>query len=83
MKHIKAIFLEDAFCSPMTAKLCDFIKKPYKIFCFNVARCYAKNVNYNLLENLKDGQLVSTKYEGNKLSFPNPHVLVFSNEHPD
>lgn len=55
MNHIKYVRKEAAFCSPMTSKLCDLIKKPYEVFCFNVARCYAKNVNYNLLENLKDG----------------------------
>jgi len=41
------------------------------------------DVVYALMESLKNGYIVSTKYESKGLSFPVPHVLVFANFHPD
>ena len=41
------------------------------------------NVPYELLEEIKDGNAVSTKYDSKRLTFKTPNiVLVFSNEQP-
>lgn len=37
---------------------------------------------YSTLEMLKNGHIYSGKYEGGKLIFPHPHVIVFANDEP-
>lgn len=63
-----------------------------RIVIFDLARTAAPSdegksspmdVVYSLMESLKNGYIVSTKYESKGLSFPVPHVLVFANFHPD
>ena len=55
------------------------------IFMFNDAR--SKNhetVNYEMLENIKDGQAEASKYNSEIIKFRTPNiVVVFSNENPD
>jgi len=66
---------------------------------FLLAESYTPNVNvflidaprskqgdflqYDLLEHLKDGRIVSMKYNSTIISIPVPHVVVFMNEEPD
>ena len=40
-------------------------------------------INYQLLEYLKDGSFMSGKYKGKLVTYPRPHVVVFSNRLPD
>lgn len=40
-------------------------------------------INYGLLEQLKNGCIMSGKFEGGVFVFPSPHVIVMSNELPD
>ena len=55
------------------------------IFLFNDAR--SKNqetVNYEMLENIKDGQAEASKYNSEIIKFRTPNiVVVFSNETPE
>ena len=55
------------------------------IFMFNDAR--SKNqetVNYEMLENIKDGQAEASKYNSEIIKFRTPNiVVVFSNENPE
>lgn len=46
---------------------------------------YPKNAekDYQFLESVKDGLLFNGKYKSRMLRFPQPHVVVFSNERPD
>lgn len=69
-----------------------FSKNPTMIVIFDLNRTTAPepgttsspmDVVYSLMESLKNGYLVSTKYESNTLHFPTPHVLVFANWEPD
>lgn len=57
-------------------------KKPVK-------KCYFMNlerntnvdkISYSALEQIKDGLIVSTKYESNYRQIPSPHIIVFSNK---
>ena len=55
------------------------------IFMFIIAKgIYNNDVNYNILEKIKDGKARSTKYKGKKMRFERPNVIiVFSNMYPD
>ena len=70
-----------------TAILHALSKQPTEIiemFIFNVSRGIWKNdIPYRLLEQIKDGRTLSTKYNSKILNFKSPNiVLVFSNEGP-
>ena len=53
------------------------------IFLFNLLRSDTE-VAYGLLENLKDGYLISAKYKSKQLKIKTPNtVMVFSNDFPD
>ncbi len=54
------------------------------IFIFNIPRSFSMDqVPYNLLEQLKDGQAISSKYNSKCLRFKTPNtVLVFANYEP-
>lgn len=58
-------------------------EKPIKpIYLFNIAKCKDK-ISYEALENLKDGLICSSKYEGGSKIIPVPHIIVFSNFLPE
>ena len=54
------------------------------VFIFNIPKGFSiDNVPYTLLEQLKDGQAISTKYDSKVLRFKTPNiVLVFANNQP-
>ena len=54
------------------------------IFLFNVGKANTfDDVNYEVLEKIKDGKLVASKYDSVELRFKTPNVVVvFSNERP-
>ena len=54
------------------------------IFLFNVPRSFeSKYVPYTLLEDIKDGFSISTKYDSKQLRFNTPNiVIVFANSMP-
>lgn len=58
-------------------------QKGCNIFMFNLARQQEVYVQYNFLEDLKDGSIHSTKYVPVYKRFKRPHVVVFANCLPD
>ena len=54
------------------------------VFVFNIPRSFnVKDVSYKLLEEIKDGQAISSKYNSKVLEFKKPNILiVFSNFRP-
>lgn len=50
---------------------------------FDLSRPEAENAPYTAIEHIKNGLVVSTKYEPERKKFPPPHVIVFSNSAPD
>lgn len=40
-------------------------------------------IQYDFLEDLKNGSIFNTKYESQMINFPVPHVVVMMNEEPD
>lgn len=50
---------------------------------FDLARMKQEIVQYDVMENFKNGQFYSTKYECKVVKFKVPHVVVFANFRPD
>lgn len=69
----------------MNGKTADiaYIYNGEKIVLFDYTRSMETYVNYGLLEGIKNGYLVSTKYMGCTKSFEKPHVIVMANFRPD
>lgn len=57
--------------------------KTFKMVILDIPRHQQEFTNYGLLEELKNGIIMSGKYEGGTFVFPIPHVIVFSNSEPD
>jgi len=55
------------------------------IVIIDLARTYADNLEhiYTIIENLKNGQYLSTKYETKQKLFSVPHIIVMANFQPD
>ena len=60
-----------------------FFSSTTKGVCFDVARSSRNNLDYSALEGLKNGYLVTGKYEGRTLRFRSAKVIVFANFKPD
>lgn len=58
-------------------------KRPVKILLFDIPRSQGNKVSYVALENIKNGNFFSTKYESRQCMFNPPHVIVFANEFPN
>ena len=76
----------------LTAKSSDLLHNmrervdiPTYIFMFNIQKgVHMENIDYTLLENIKDGEAVSSKYCNTVMTFTTPNVIiVFSNEYPN
>ena len=54
------------------------------VFIFNIPRSFkVEDVPYTLLEDLKDGQAITSKYDSKELRFASPNIVIlFSNEEP-
>ena len=55
------------------------------IFLFNVGKAKTEaDVNYEVLEKIKDGHIFASKYDSTELQFKTPNiVIVFSNDRPN
>lgn len=53
------------------------------IILFDFSRDKEDYVSYSAMEQLKNGMMLSTKYETKMLIFNSPHIFVFSNFYPD
>lgn len=52
------------------------------IFAIDVPRSDHNAVSYQALEEIKNGCIINTKYEGGSFIFNKPHIIVFSNFYP-
>ena len=75
-----------------SARLPVYAQKPTKIVLFDLSRTTETSEDsrkhyldgiYSLAEDLKNGRIVSTKYESKTVFFPPPHVIFFANFEPD
>lgn len=58
-------------------------ENPFRMVILDLPRHAQEFTNYGLLEELKNGLIMSGKYEGGTFVFPSPHVIVMSNAAPD
>lgn len=60
-------------------------KNPSKIAIFDLTRTTEEHMDglYSMAEQLKNGRLVTTKYDGSTIYFPIPHVIFFANFAPN
>ena len=94
-KYVKSIYGTRKVVSGInlranTASICHVLsKQPLStadIFLFNIGKAKTKTdaVNYEVLEDLKDGDAFAAKYNSQQLKIRTPNVvMVFSNERPD
>lgn len=54
-----------------------------KICIFDLSRSQEDHINYEVIESIKNGIFLSTKYESCMRVYANPHVCVFANFEPD
>eukprot|EP00828_Plagiopyla_frontata_P015171 TRINITY_DN19715_c0_g1_i1.p3 TRINITY_DN19715_c0_g1~~TRINITY_DN19715_c0_g1_i1.p3 ORF type:complete len:110 (+),score=18.58 TRINITY_DN19715_c0_g1_i1:821-1150(+) len=57
--------------------------KKQELFIFDISRCEKDRINYEIIENIKNGIVNSPKYEACIKRFPTPHVFVFANCDPN
>jgi len=65
------------------ADIAFMIKEDIKIALFNLTRTNEDTFNYGALESIKDGLVMSGKYESCIKVFNSPHVFVFANFAPN
>ena len=72
------------------ANICNVLKKrtlgTIDIFLFNDSRSVSgEDLNlYRILEDIKDGQATTSKYDNDNIRFKTPNtVMIFSNHYPD
>lgn len=68
-----------------TGKTADiaYMFQPTKIVCFDISRAVDEtHVNYSVMEDIKNGRLMSSKYMSCVKYFDVPHVVVFANVPP-
>lgn len=64
------------------ADLAHLLPDDPKIIVFNFTRQTEDYINYSFIEKVKDGRVLSTKYQGAFKKFARPHVFVFANFQP-
>ena len=47
---------------------------------YNLSRSVHGKINYQALEQLKDGEFTTTKYQGSEITLNPPRMVVFTNE---
>jgi len=80
--HRDSLYLSSAAGKDMLHQV---VKSPYdpRIVLINLSRQAEGAFSYASVEAIKDGLCFSGKYEGGTRLFPTPHIVVFSNWHPD
>jgi len=80
MKHLQGVEL---FGNQKTADLALIIGHDPKIFIFDYSCSVEEVINYGVIEDVKNGFIISGKYASCRKIFARPHVLVMSNFEPD
>jgi hypothetical protein len=58
-------------------------ENPFRMAILDIPRHQSEFTNYGLLEEIKNGLIMSGKYEGGTVAFEVPHLVVMSNDEPD
>lgn len=71
------------FSNAKTADIAYAIKGAPTLLVFDYSRTQEEQINYAVLEDLKNGLIFSPKYESEQKMFPIPHIIVFANWAPN
>ncbi len=74
---------KDGLVMPLSYTDGCYLYSDERVCIFNIPRKTDIPIPYGLMENLKDGMIVSTKYHTEMKRFPSPHIIVFANCLPD
>lgn len=53
------------------------------IFIFDITKEKMEHFQYTTIELIKNGYIISGKYDSSIVTFPRPHIIVFANTEPD
>lgn len=67
----------------LSQKAVNFMYKGSEYVYINITRTMEEFVSYGALEDLKDGDMVSDKYQGRSDLFASPKLIVFANFYPN
>lgn len=68
----------------MVYALMSQLEKDTKVYFIDAPRSkQGEYIQYDFLEELKNGKLFNTKYESRMIRIPHPHVVVMMNQYPD
>jgi len=81
-KYLSIMYEIDFFNNCKTTDVAHMITYA-KIAIFNFVKSAEDHINYEILEQVKDGFLSSPKYSGQTKRWLNPHMFIFSNDMPD
>ncbi len=56
-------------------------QKPSVVF-FDLSRSSVDRINWGVIESIKNGKILSSKYESSNICWSPPHVIVFTNRCP-
>lgn len=59
-----------------------YVLKPSRAYIIDIPRSSSEHVSWPFLEAVKNGYVLSSKYESMIKDFPTPHVFVFANQQP-
>lgn len=80
----KSVILKPGKKADMVYALMSQMDKDTRVVFIDAPRSkQGEYLQYDFLEELKDGRLLNTKYESRMLEFCTPHVVVMMNEEPD
>lgn len=71
------------FSNAKTADIAYAIRGSPRVVVFDYSRSQEEQVNYAVLEDIKNGLIFSPKYESESKMFNVPHVIVFANWRPN
>ena len=58
-----------------------YLFKPSVVVIFDIPRSTGEAICWSTIEQIKDGFVISTKYQSCLKRFPPPHLVIFSNDH--
>ncbi len=79
--HHMGAFIFGGKAADMASRIVQMTDAPTIAIC-NIPRTHADFVSYQTIEAIKDGLVVTGKYEGGQKIFDSPHVIIFANFEP-
>lgn len=79
VKHYDATLLNNAKSQDIAYAL----PREPKVIVFDLSRTMEGHINYDIMEQIKNGVVFSTKYESRTKFFKVPHMIVFANYEPN